>query len=81
MSITDELNPDQLPRIEILEECWCDKEIKPFNKTSTHEVIIRRYVGGHGHIVDVAMHPACYQNWLTMGGILDAMDQVKRVNG
>jgi hypothetical protein len=39
---------------------WCDGKLKPFDGKSEHEIIIRRYVGQHGHLIDMAFHPECW---------------------
>lgn len=55
---------------------WCGEPIPSFTVNATHEIIIRRYVGGQGHLIDFAFHTGCYRQYhfmMTLGGITNEL--------
>lgn len=58
--------PKELERIEVLDDCWCGGKIDQLTRDSEQEIIIRRYIGGQGHLIDLAYHPKCYAHWSNM---------------
>lgn len=57
----------------VIPYCICDKEIKLLDEDSTSEIVIRRYVGQFGHLIDVYHHKACYLQyenmWASLGDV------------
>lgn len=62
-----------MKRLIISRHCICENEIKPLDEDSNHEIIIRRYVGQFGHLIDVYYHKACYLHhenmWASLGDV------------
>jgi len=54
-----------MKEIKLTEYCdFCEKNFLPFDEKSEHEIYIRRYVGQHGHLIDLAFHRDCLKEWL-----------------
>lgn len=63
-----------MPKLEQVTSCdLCEADFPPFSKDATHEIVVRRYVGGHGHLIDFAYHPACFQQYLKQQLLLDTL--------
>jgi hypothetical protein len=41
----------------------CGRVLEPFTDKSEYEMIIRRYMGGQGHLIDLGFHTKCYDKY------------------
>lgn len=49
-----------MKRLKLISHCHhCGEKFPGFHKKAEHEIYIRRYVGGQGHLVEIASHPKC----------------------
>lgn len=64
--------------IDLTKYCnWCEIDFEEFNEESVQEMIIRRYVGGHGHLIDIAYHRECWKQRpaFTLEAFLDRSEE------
>jgi hypothetical protein len=49
----------------------CEKEIAAFDEKSEQETFVRRYVGQHGHLVEISYcSRSCMMEWLKIDYVL-----------
>lgn len=54
-----------MKRLKLLDSCGlCEKDFKPWTEKSEQEMLIRRYMGQHGHLVDAAYHKECWYQFV-----------------
>ena len=63
-----------MEKIDMTQCCGeCGEDLPPFTETSEHEIYVRKYVGGKGHLIELAFHKNCLRERFRLDDLLEGL--------